>query len=67
MKKLLGILLCVTMLCTMAAVSLAEEALPNFLSIKTGEEYTDLTASIKYLTHRTDLTPVQNSTAFQDK
>lgn len=67
MKKLLGILLCVTMLCTMAAVSLAEEALPNFLSIKVGEDYTDLTASIKYLTHRTDLTPVQNSTAFQDK
>jgi raffinose/stachyose/melibiose transport system substrate-binding protein len=67
MKKLLGILLCVTMLCTTVAVSLAEEALPNFLTIKVGEEYLDLTASIKYLTHRTDLTPVQNSTAFQDK
>ena len=64
MKKLLGILLTVALLCTMATFSLAEEKLPNFLDIKVGQDYTDLTASIKYLTHRTDLTPVQNSTAF---
>jgi len=67
MKKLLGILLCVAMVFAMANFSLAEETLPSFLSIKVGEEYTDLTASIKYYTHRTDLTPVQNSTVFQDK
>lgn len=67
MKKLLGILLTIALLCTMATFSLAEETLPNFLDLKVGEDYTDMTATIKYLTHRTDLTPVQNSTAFQDK
>ncbi len=67
MKKLLGILLSVALLCTMLSFAVAEEALPSFLDIKVGEDYTDLTASIRYLTHRTDLTPVQNSTVFQDK
>lgn len=71
MKKLLGILLSVMLLCTMATFSLAEssapDTLPNFLDLKVGEDYTDLTTSIKYITHRTDLTPVQNSTVFQDK
>jgi len=67
MKKLLGILLSIALLCTMATFSLAEETLPNFLDLKVGEDYTDMTATIKYLTHRTDLTPVQNSTVFQDK
>ena len=53
----------------MATFSLAEattvETLPNFLDLKVGTDYTDLTATIKYITHRTDL--VQNSTVFQDK
>ena len=67
MKKLLGILLSVALLCSMVTFSFAQEELPNFLDLKVGEDYTDLTASITYMTHRTDLTPVQNSTVFQDK
>ncbi len=56
MKRTLGILLSIMMLCSMATFAVAEEAtVPTFDSIKLGEDYTDLTASIKWLTHRTDL------------
>ena len=54
MKRLLGILLTVMLLCSSFAFASAE-ANPSFLDIKLGETSTDLTASIKWLTHRTDL------------
>jgi raffinose/stachyose/melibiose transport system substrate-binding protein len=65
MKKLLGILLSVALLFTMATFAVAEESQPSFLDLKVGEDYTDLTATIKYITHRTDL--VTSSTTYQDK
>lgn len=64
MKKLLGILLSVALLFTMATFATAEASLPNFLDLKVGEDYTDLNVTIKYITHRTDL--VTSSTAYQD-
>lgn len=56
MKKFLSILLSLVMVCSSLSFAFADEALPNFLDIKLGEDYIDLAAEIKVLTHRTDLT-----------
>ena len=54
MKRFLGILLSLMLLCSMVSFAAAEETV-NFLDIKLGEDFTDTTATIKWLTHRTDL------------
>jgi raffinose/stachyose/melibiose transport system substrate-binding protein len=53
MKKFLSLLLIATMLLSIAAVAHAE--LPAYKDLVVGESYTDITASIKMLNHRTDL------------
>ena len=53
MKKTLTTLLCVLLVLAFAASASAE--LPSFLDLKVGEDYTDLTAEITILNHRTDL------------
>lgn len=53
MKKLVSILLSVVMVLTLTVSALAE--VPTFDGFELGKDYTDLTASIKILTHRTDL------------
>ncbi|MBQ8148998.1 MAG: carbohydrate ABC transporter substrate-binding protein, partial [Clostridia bacterium] len=54
MKKILALAL--SMMLILSAFSFASaETLPTFDSIVLGESYTDVTATIKWLTHRTDL------------
>lgn len=55
MKKLLALILSVMMLMSMASFASAEATVPTIDQIKLGEDYTDLTVTIKWLTHRTDL------------
>ncbi len=52
MKKYLSLLLVAVMI---AAVSVASAELPNYRDLVVGESYTDITANIKVLNHRTDL------------
>ena len=54
MKRLLAVLLCILMTVGMVSFAAAEE-LPTFDGIQLGVDYVDLQASIKMLTHRTDL------------
>ena len=54
MKKLLAVILCVLMTVGLASFAAAEE-LPAFDDIELGVDYVDLEASLKMLTHRTDL------------
>lgn len=53
MKKILSLALCLLLLVAFAMTASAE--LPNFLDLKVGEDYTDITADITVLNHRTDL------------
>ena len=55
MKKLLALILSLMLALTMASFASAESTVPTFDSFVLGTDYTDLTASIKVLTHRTDL------------
>ena len=59
-----ALMLAGAMTASMGTFAFADEAkeLPTIDSIKLGEDYTDLTASIKVLTHRTDIV----DTTFQD-
>lgn len=56
MKKLLGFGLAASMVLSVGAAAGAEEAaVPTIDQITVGEDYTDITASIKVLTNRTDI------------
>lgn len=55
MKKLLSLVLCLMMVLSAVSFASAEATVPTIDQIKLGEDYTDLTATIKWLTHRTDL------------
>ncbi|MDD2647459.1 MAG: ABC transporter substrate-binding protein [Eubacteriales bacterium] len=56
MKRFLGILLSLLLVCSAFSFASAEGAdVPAFDSFELGKDYTDLTAKIKWLTHRTDL------------
>ena len=59
-----ALMLAGAMTASMGTFAFADEAkeLPTIDSIKLGEDYTDLTATIKVLTHRTDIV----DTTFQD-
>lgn len=63
-RKMTALMLAGAMTASMGTFVFADEAneLPTIDSIKLGEDYTDLTASIKVLTHRTDIV----DTIFQD-
>lgn len=63
-RKMTALMLAGAMTASMGTFAFADEAkeLPTIDSIKLGEDYTDLTASIKVLTHRTDIV----DTTFQD-
>ena len=63
-RKMTALMLAGAMTASMGTFAFADEAneLPTIDSIKLGEDYTDLTASIKVLTHRTDIV----DTIFQD-
>ena len=63
-RKMTALMLAGAMTASMGNFAFADEAkeLPTIDSIKLGEDYTDLTASIKVLTHRTDIV----DTTFQD-
>ena len=54
-RKMTALMLAGAMTASMGTFAFADEAkeLPTIDSIKLGEDYTDLTASIKVLTHRT--------------
>ena len=56
-RKMTALMLAGAMTASMGTFAFADEAneLPTIDSIKLGEDYTDLTASIKVLTHRTDI------------
>lgn len=56
MKKLVSTFLALVMALSLAAFAGAEDALPTIDAINLGEDYTDLEATIKVLSHRTDLT-----------
>jgi ABC-type glycerol-3-phosphate transport system substrate-binding protein len=58
MKKILSLVLCLVLCMSMLTFGAAEATVPTIDQIKLGEDYTDLTVTIKWLTHRTDL--VQN-------
>ena len=53
MKKFLSLILASVMLLSLAAVAHAE--LPAYKDLVVGESYTDITANLKVLNHRTDL------------
>lgn len=55
MKKILSLVLCLMMVLSAVSFASAEATVPTIDQIKLGEDYTDLTATIKWLTHRTDL------------
>lgn len=55
MKKILALVLCLMMVMSALTFASAETAVPTIDQIKLGEDYTDLTATVKWLTHRTDL------------
>lgn len=55
MKKILALVLCLMMAMSALTFASAEATVPTIDQIKLGEDYTDLTATIKWLTHRTDL------------
>ena len=63
-RKMTALMLAGAMTASMGTFAFADEAkeLPTIDSIKLGEDYTDLTATIKVLTHRTDIV----DTTFQD-
>ena len=63
-RKMTALMLAGAMTASMGTFAFADEAkeLPTIDSIKLGEDYTDLTATIKVLTHRTDIV----DTIFQD-
>ena len=63
-RKMTALMLAGAMTASMGTFAFADEAneLQTIDSIKLGEDYTDLTASIKVLTHRTDIV----DTIFQD-
>ena len=52
-KKLLSLIIAMTLCATLCVGALAE--LPAYKDLKLGEDYTDLTATVKVLNHRTDL------------
>ena len=56
-RKMTALMLAGAMTTSMGTFAFADKAkeLPTIDSIKLGEDYTDLTASIKVLTHRTDI------------
>ena len=54
MKKFLSMLLIMTMVLSLAAVAHAE--LPAYKDLVVGESYTDITANLKVLNHRTQPT-----------
>ena len=55
MKKILSLVICLMMVLSAVSFASAEATVPTIDQIKLGEDYTDLTATIKWLTHRTDL------------
>ncbi len=55
MKKWISLVLCALLALAALPVMAETAALPTFDQIKLGEDYLDLTASIKVLTHRTDI------------
>lgn len=55
MKKFLSLVLCLMMVLSAVSFASAEATVPTIDQIKLGEDYTDLTANVKWLTHRTDL------------
>lgn len=54
MKKILSLVLCLMMVLSAVSFASAEATVPTIDQIKLGEDYTDLTANVKWLTHRTD-------------
>ena len=54
MKKILSLVLCLMMVLSAVSFASAEATVPTIDQIKLGEDYTDLTATIKWLPHRTD-------------
>ncbi len=54
MKKILSLVLCLALCLTSLSFAVAEDALVTFDQVVLGETYKDVTASIKWLTHRTD-------------
>ena len=67
MKKLLAIALSLMLVLSAACFASAESAVPTFDSFELGTDYTDLTASIKVLTHRTDLAEDGSLQAYVDE
>ena len=63
-RKLTALVMAGSMVASMGTAAFADEAkeLPTIDSITLGEDYTDLEATIKFLTHRTDIV----DTTFQD-
>lgn len=55
MKKILSLVLCLMMVLSAVSFASAEATVPTIDQIKLGEDYTDLTGNVKWLTHRTDL------------
>lgn len=55
MKKILSLVLCLMMVLSAVSFASAETTVPTIDQIKLGEDYTDLTATVKWLNHRTDL------------
>ncbi|MBQ8311883.1 MAG: carbohydrate ABC transporter substrate-binding protein [Clostridia bacterium] len=55
MKKILSLVLCLMMVLSAVSFASAEATVPTIDQIKLGEDYTDLTATVKWLNHRTDL------------
>lgn len=54
-KRLIGFGLAASMVLSCGAVAGAVDAPVNILDVKLGEDYIDLSADLKFLTHRTDL------------
>ena len=54
MKKILSLVLCLMMVLSCVSFASAELTVPTIDQIKLGEDYVDLTANVKWLTHRTD-------------
>lgn len=55
MKKILSLVLSLMMVLSAVSFASAEATVPTIDQIKLGEDYVDLKATVKWLTHRTDL------------